>query len=100
MKLPYLLLGVTLVISQNSYAAGDIKRGKELHNENCVSCHAGAYGGDGTAIYTRADRKMDSYEALQNQVMRCKTALGVSWPDDQIEDVLTYLNTNFYKFKK
>jgi len=100
MKLQYLILGLGIVISQNSYAAGDAQRGKELHNENCISCHASAYGGDGTAIYTRADRKIDSYEGLKQQVTRCKTALGVSWPEHQIEDVLAYLNESFYKFKK
>lgn len=100
MKLELLVIGFSLVISQNSFAAGDIERGKELHKENCTSCHASALGGDGTKIYTRADRKIDSYEALENQVKRCKTALGVSWPEHQIDDVLAYLNETFYKFKK
>jgi mono/diheme cytochrome c family protein len=100
MKRYYFGLALALLISQHAYAAGDVKRGKTLHDENCISCHANAYGGDGSGIYTRADRKIDSYEALQNQVMRCKTALGVSWPEDQIADVVAYLNTSFYKFKK
>ena len=89
-----------MTLSQFSYAAGDVKRGKDLHDENCITCHANAFGGDGTGIYTRADRKMESYEALNNQVKRCKTALGVSWPEHQIDDVIAYLNETFYKFKK
>ena len=100
MKLQLLVIGFTMVISQHSFAAGDAQRGKTLHNENCISCHASALGGDGTSIYTRADRKIDSYTALENQVKRCKTALGVSWPEHQIDDVLAYLNETFYKFKK
>lgn len=100
MKLQLIVIGMALAVSQVSYAAGDAKRGKALHDENCVSCHANALGGDGTAIYTRPDRKIESFEGLQKQVMRCKTALGVSWPQDQIDDVVTYLNESFYKFKK
>ena len=100
MKLQLLVIGFLIIIGQSSFAAGDIERGKELHKENCTSCHASALGGDGTQIYTRADRKIDSYEALENQVKRCKTALGVSWPEHQIDDVLAYFNETFYKFKK
>lgn len=93
-----LLLGASLALNQISYAAGDIERGRKLHKENCISCHANAYGGDGTGIYTRADRKIESLDGLHTQVTRCKTALDVPWPEDQIEDVVTYLNKSFYKF--
>lgn len=84
--------------------AGDAERGRELHQENCIRCHAsmqgGIYGADGTGIYVRENRRIDSLEGLYNQVRRCKTSLGVSWPEDQIEDVVTYLNQNFYKFEE
>jgi mono/diheme cytochrome c family protein len=100
MKLQMILIGIVLAISQLSVAAGDAKRGKALHSENCISCHANAFGGDGTAIYTRPDRKIESYEGLETQVTRCKTALDVAWPQDQIDDVVTYLNETFYKFKQ
>ena len=93
-----LVLTSNLALSQISYAAGDVERGRTLHKENCISCHANAYGGDGTGIYTRADRKIESLDGLRNQVMRCKTALDVPWPEHQIDDVITYLNKSFYKF--
>lgn len=79
--------------------AADIKRGKTLHEENCIKCHVSMVGGDGSGIYTREDRRMDSLDALNNQVHRCKTSLGVSWPEDQIADVVAYLNQTYYKFK-
>ena len=100
MKLQVLVLGITMTLSQLSYAEGDVKRGKELHDENCITCHANAFGGDGTGIYIRADRKIETYEALNTQVRRCKTALGVPWPEHQIDDVIAYLNQTFYKFNK
>lgn len=80
--------------------AGDPEHGRELHQENCIQCHAAKYGGDGTGIYTRPDRRIESLDALYKQVRRCKTSLGVAWPESQIEDVVTYLNRNFYKFEE
>ena len=92
---------LSLVLSSTSLAvyAGDASRGKELHDENCTKCHISMVGGDGSGIYVREDRRIDSYSALYNQVKRCKTSLGVPWPEHQIDDVITYLNTQFYKFK-
>jgi len=78
--------------------ASDIKRGKSLHDDNCIECHVSIQGGDGSGIYTRPDRRIDSLPALRSQVNRCKDSMGVSWPQDQIDDVVAYLNSNYYKF--
>ena len=90
---------ITAVIISNTSFAGDIKRGQELHDENCTSCHRSMQGGDGSSIYTRDNSRIDSYEGLVKQVKRCKTSLGVPWPEHQIDDVITYLNDSFYKFE-
>lgn len=94
-----LSLGLTLACLTSAHAA-NIARGKKLVQENCVKCHAGIVGGDGSKIYTRPNRNIDSLAALNKQVHRCKNALGVSWPEDQIADVVAYLNKTYYKFKK
>ncbi len=99
MKTFVVITGLILSSTQ-VLAAGDVQRGRDLHKDNCISCHANMLGGDGTGIYTRPDRKIESFEALNNQVKRCKTALGVEWPQHQIEDVIAYLNETFYKFEK
>lgn len=78
--------------------AADIERGKSLHDDNCIECHVSIQGGDGSGIYTRADRRIDSLPALRTQVKRCKNSMGVSWPEDQIDDVVAYLNSMYYKF--
>ena len=64
---------------------------------NCQSCHTSLMGGNPDLIYTRPDRRVTSINGLRNQVTRCKTTVGVAWPEDQVEDVVEYLNTNFYK---
>jgi hypothetical protein len=71
--------------------AADVQEGKGLVDEHCYSCH-------GDEVYTRADRKVNSLEALQKQVQRCELALGLRWFDDQIDDVTAYLNQSFYRF--
>ena len=78
----------------------DIKNGKELHDSNCISCHISLQGGDGSGIYTREHKRIETYPALIKQVNRCRDSLGVPWPENDVNDVVEYLNSNFYKYKK
>jgi len=92
-------LAIALIGISSTTFAGSVEIGRELHQENCISCHQAQMGGDGSGIYTRENRRMESYAALNKQVRRCKTSLGVPWPEHQIKDVIFYLNETFYKFK-
>ncbi len=78
----------------------DVKNGKELHDSNCTSCHISLLGGDGSGIYTREHKRIETYPALIKQVNRCRDSLGVPWPEEDVNDVVEYLNSNFYKYKK
>ncbi len=89
---------VILLLSQSAMGANPA-HGKDLHNANCQSCHSSLMGGKPDTIYTRSDRRVSSLDGLRNQVTRCKTTVGVAWPNDQVEDVVEYLNNNFYKLK-
>ncbi len=71
--------------------------GKDLHDANCQSCHASLMNGSPDSIYTRPDRKVTTVDGLRKQVSRCKTTIGVNWPKDKVQEVVDYLNTNFYK---
>ncbi|NIR59217.1 MAG: cytochrome c [Gammaproteobacteria bacterium] len=72
--------------------AADLEHGKTLHEANCVKCH-------GTEVYTRADRRIHSLEALEAQVRRCRNSLGATWSEDHIADLVHYLNHSFYHFR-
>ncbi len=96
---PLLLLISLFAITAQSTQAADSKHGKELHNSSCQSCHASLTGGDAAQIYTRTDRRVNSSSALKTQVNRCKDSIGAAWFDDDVDDVVEYLNTHFYKFK-
>ena len=89
---------ISISIPFSVYA--DIENGKQLHDSNCISCHTSRFGGDGTGIYTREDNRIESHTALVKQVRRCRDSLGIAWPAPHVEDVVEYLNTSFYKFKK
>lgn len=82
---------VTGVFAAPCYAV-DEEAVQSLYDQNCVSCH-------GTEIYTRKDRKVTSLPALETQVQRCETALGLRWFDDDIADMSQFLNRRYYHFK-
>ncbi len=87
------IIGIAAIFTLNGAAlAANPHEGKVLTDKNCYQCH-------GTEVYTRKDRKVTSRPGLTKQVQRCEQALGLTWFDDQIENVAEYLNRDFYKFK-
>lgn len=78
--------------------AADPEQGARLHAEHCTGCHASHVEGSATDFYTRPDRKIGSLPDLRRQVRRCRDNLGLQWFDDQVEDVVAYLNRDFYHF--
>lgn len=90
----------SLLAFTSTVSRADIENGKELHDSNCTSCHISLQGGDGSGIYTRENNRITSYPALIKQVNRCRDSLGVKWPKAHVNDVVEYINTTFYKFKK
>ena len=91
------LAGFTLV---STAQAADWQRGEQLHNSQCIGCHASRFGNNGADIYTRANRRVQSLEGLKGQVERCKNNLEITWFDDDVADVVAYLNRQYYKFEK
>ena len=80
------------------YAKADAVAGKMLVEKNCISCHASSFGDDGSAIYTREFRKVNTSKALVAQVRNCNTNLGLKWFEDEELNVAKYLNNTYYKF--
>ena len=72
--------------------AADAAKGKQLHDANCVRCHD-------SGVYTRADRRIQSLDALHKQVARCELTLELKWFDEDRANVVEYLNDAFYKFQ-
>lgn len=91
------LFGSLLFVSSGHAADG--QRGEQLHNSQCIACHASRFGDNGAEIYTRPNRRVQSFEGLQRQVNRCKNNLQIVWFDEDVADVVEYLNRQYYKFE-
>ena len=88
-KLGLILAG--LLISATSMAQGNSANGKKLYTQSkCNQCH-------GTEVFTRKDRKVNTLPALEAQVRRCDSNLNTNWFDDEIHDVTSHLNKQYYK---
>ena len=74
-----------------STLAADIENGNDLHFEQCTGCH-------GSEVYAHAGRKMKDLAQLGKQVRFCQNAVGASWFDDEVDDVIEYLNATYYHF--
>jgi len=71
---------------------GDSANGKRLLEANCMECHQ-------TDIFTRKDRKVQSLDALQEQVSGCTHMARKAFSARETEDLLKYLNDQFYHFQ-
>jgi len=78
---------------------GNPAQGKPLYMKKCAACHVSMFGGDGSGVFTRADRKIHTPAALLAQVQGCnqRTHAGLTAEDEQ--SVAAWLNQRYYKFK-
>jgi cytochrome c2 len=94
-----LALSTTPVLAAAPFATGDAAAGKALHEKKCAACHAGRFGGDGSKIYTRADRHIKNAAGLAQQITVCNSMLGNElFPEDEA-NLGAFLNQTYYKFK-
>jgi cytochrome c553 len=86
------LAAISMAAISQATTAADTDHGQNLEKEHCSSCHD-------DSMYTREKRRVTTLDGLQNQVRRCELNLGLKWFDDDINDVVTYLNNQYYKFE-
>ena len=86
------ITGIFCIVSSPVMAA-DAARGKTLHDAKCFGCHD-------TRQYTRKNRIIHTFEDLQGRVEFCDAASKAGFSPEDIEDVVAYLNKEFYKFKQ
>lgn len=89
---PGLILGIALLFGAASASAADRERGKALYENQCESCHS-------DWAHTRTKRKVKSLEELRGRVVGWSVHAGLGWTREEIEDVVAYLNEEFYKFR-
>lgn len=92
-----------LLISQQAIALatllGDPEQGGKALDERCSACHVNMFGGDGSSIYTREDRRVKTIEGLMSQVQMCNAnTQNGELSADQEDDITAHLNETFYKY--
>jgi cytochrome c2 len=96
----FLLLLAASAAQAEPFAKGDAANGQKLVAKyDCNSCHKGKMGGDGTAIYTRANRRVNSPADMVQQMEMCSGAIGKQLSEQEKQDLAAYLNKTYYHFK-
>jgi mono/diheme cytochrome c family protein len=97
-----LLLLVTLLplaAAADPFPKGDALSGRKLHDAKCIACHQRLVGGDGSDIYTRIDRKIQTPKALLQRIAACNAQVNAGWFPEDEEHAAAYLNRQYYKFR-
>ena len=81
-----------LAVSAHAAVPGDAAEGKRLHDASCTGCHD-------TAVYTRKEHRVRSMDALKQQVEDCTHMAQGEFSPAQRQDIVKYLNEQFYRFK-
>jgi len=83
-------LTLLVFIAPAQALTGDAARGEKLHAK-CLDCH-------GTSLYAPDRRKIKSLKALRKEVKRWGTYYAPALSDQEVEDIVAWLNAGFYHF--
>ncbi len=89
-----LFVSLLVFFMPGAYAAplpGDSANGKRLYDANCTGCHD-------TSVLTRKDRLVESLDALKEQLASCSHMANEEFSKSEMQDLLKYLNDQFYEF--
>lgn len=96
----FLLLLAASAAQAAPFGKGNAENGKKLFARyECDSCHKGKVGGDGSAIFTRPDRRVTGSGNLIAQMERCSGAIGSTLSEQEKLDLAAHLNHTYYHFK-
>lgn len=99
-KYLFLILLAAGVAHAEPFAKGNAGNGQKLIVKyDCESCHKGKMGGDGTAIYTRMERRVTSADILIDRMEQCSGAIGKQLTEQEKLDLAAWLNKTYYHFK-
>lgn len=91
-KAAVLLLAIAAAACDNTSRVGDAASGEKLHRA-CLQCH-------GTDIYQPPKRKVQSLAELRRETERWAEGYNPNPTPQEIEDLVAYLNRDFYRFPK
>ena len=87
----YFLLIMFFTLSIPSFANGNATNGKKLYNQSkCLKCHQGSVTNKGKTVKNKSE--------LIATVKKCDAQESTNWFDEDLLDVVEYLNQTYYKF--
>ena len=96
MKTSTIILMIVLSTGMQAAASAELgkneSRGAMLYGTHCNTCHT-------SEIHWRDKRLVKDWRSLEYQVRRWQGTAGLEWSDDEIDDVVRYLNSQYYHFK-
>ena len=66
-------------------------RGQLLYENHCMGCHE-------SVVYIRTRRLIKSLPELRAETGRWATYTNLPWGKEELEDVVEFLNSRFYKY--
>ncbi len=72
------------------WGSGDTE--PRLYNANCMGCHD-------TSVHSRKERFVQSLDTLRKQLGNCRHLAIAEFSASETQDLLKYLNDEFYKFR-
>ena len=84
-----LLLG--LGVSFSVVIAADPGRGEMLYKNHCKGCHL-------SSVHDRSEQRATSIERVRFEVRRWSKEQKLFWNEDDMADVVDYLDETFYRF--
>lgn len=97
--LALLMLCTAATASANPFPGGSAQDGQKLFEKNkCSRCHAAMLGGDGSAMFTRANRKVHNASELFEQTRACGSNVGANLTPQDEQHLGAYLN-RYYNLK-
>jgi mono/diheme cytochrome c family protein len=78
---------------QNPVTIETPSRGQLLYENQCIACHE-------SMVHIRTHRQVKSSPELRAQVVRWAAYANPTWGDEEVEEVVRYLDTQYYRFEK
>lgn len=81
-----------LLLGPSPVRAQDLQRGQDLFQHHCLACHYD---------FQRPEvRHLQSLDELRKRISAWALHTNTGWSEEEVDDVLHYLNVSFYKFPK
>lgn len=94
-----ILLCTSISAQASPFPNGNAQAGQKLFTQyKCNSCHSAMLGGDGSAIFTRANRKVHNADELVEQIKICSGNVGANLTAQEEQHLGAYLN-RYYNLK-